>query len=101
MKFYFFPRQIPELRGLPLRERAIALEQAALKLSVPERSLLNVLKLLVIVPVFALILRISENWFALIWASLVLAIYPLLIKPLQYSLSAKYLKTIKSSKEDE
>ena len=91
MKFYFSPKQIPQLRDLPLRERMIALEHAALKMSVPERTLLNVLKLLIIVPIFFFILRASENWFALLWAAIAFLLYPLFIKPLQYSLSAKYL----------
>ncbi|WP_100642253.1 DUF6170 family protein [Alteromonas facilis] len=91
MKFYFSTRQIPQLRDLPLQQRMIALEHAALKMTVPERSLLNVLKLLIIVPVFIFILQVSENWTALLWAALVLLVYPLFIKPLQYSLSAKYL----------
>lgn len=99
MKFYFSPRQIPQLRGLPLKDRMIALERAALKMSVPERSLLNVLKLLIIVPVFIFILRVSESWFALVWAALVLVLYPLFIKPLQYSLSAKYLPEQSQPKE--
>ncbi|MDM7861967.1 DUF6170 family protein [Alteromonas sp. ASW11-36] len=91
MKFYFSAKQIPQLRDLPLRERMIALENAALKMTVPERSLLNVLKLLIIVPVFVFILQASENWIALLWAFLVFLLYPLFIKPLQFSLSAKYL----------
>lgn len=91
MKFYFSPKQIPQLRDLPLRERMIALENAALKMTVPERSLLNVLKLLIIVPVFIFILQASESWTALFWALLVFLLYPLFIKPLQFSLSAKYL----------
>lgn len=84
-----------------MRDRMIALERAALKMSVPERSLLNVLKLLIIVPVFAFILRASENWLALLWAALVLLVYPLFIKPLQYSLSAKYLRPKEPPEEDE
>lgn len=91
MKLYFSTKQIPQLRDLSLQQRMVALEHAALKMTVPERSLLNVLKLLIIVPVFVFILQASENWYALVWAALVLLVYPLFIKPLQYSLSAKYL----------
>lgn len=91
MKFYFSTRQIPQLRDLPLQQRMIALEKAALKMTVPERTLLNILKLMVIVPVFLFILRVSEDWTALGWAALVFIFYPLVVKPMQYSLSAKYL----------
>ncbi|MFT5543583.1 MAG: hypothetical protein ACI97K_003459 [Glaciecola sp.] len=69
------------------------LEEASRKMTVPEKTLLNVLKLLVIVPVFALILQVADNWLTLLWAALILLLYPLLIKPIQYSLSAKYLKS--------
>jgi hypothetical protein len=91
MKFYFSTRQIPQLRDLSLQQRMIALEKAALKMTVPERTLLNILKLMVIVPVFLFILRVSEDWTALGWAALVFIFYPLVVKPMQYSLSAKYL----------
>ncbi|MBT0585066.1 DUF6170 family protein [Alteromonas oceanisediminis] len=95
MKLYFSTRQIPPLRDLPLKERMAALEQAAFKMTVPERSLLNVLKLLVIVPVFIFILQSTDDWTALLWAALVFLTYPLFVKPLQYSLSAKYLPETK------
>ena len=68
------------------------LEDAAKRMTVPEKTILNVLKLMIIVPVFALILQVADNWLTLLWAALILLLYPLLIKPIQYSLSAKYLK---------
>ncbi|MDC8832672.1 DUF6170 family protein [Alteromonas gilva] len=100
MKFYFSTRNIPELEGLPLAQRMQRLERAAKKLSVPEKTLLNILKLVVIVPAFALLLRTANDWTALLWALLVFLLYPLLVKPVQYSLSAKYLAP-KDDKEHE
>ena len=91
MNFYFSTRHIPALKGLPLAERVKRLDQAAKKLTVPEKTLLNVLKLLVIVPVFVLILQTASNWTSLLWALLVFLLYPLLVKPIQNSMSAKYL----------
>lgn len=67
------------------------LEAASKQMSTPEKTLLNVLKLLVIVPVFVLILRTSSDWTFLLWALCVFLLYPLIVKPLQYSISAKYL----------
>ena len=67
------------------------LEQAGRKMTVPEKTLLNVIKLLVIVPVFVLLLRSVENWWSLAWAGLILLLYPMFVKPLQYSISVKYL----------
>ena len=54
MKFYLTTRSIPGLAGLPLAERMRRLERAAKKLTVPEKTVLNLLKLLVIVPAFDL-----------------------------------------------
>lgn len=92
MKFYFTTRQIPGLSKLPLNERLQLLDSAARKLTVPEKTILNVLKLLVIVPVFVLVLQTANDWRALLWAGLIILLYPLFVKPVQYSLSAKYIK---------
>ena len=99
MKFYFSTRHIPALQGLPLTERVRRLEIAAKQLTVPEKTLLNLLKLLVFVPVFALILQTVSNWTSLVWAGVVFLLYPLVIKPIQYSICAKYLAQ-PSSKEN-
>lgn len=85
---------------MPVTSRMALLEQAANRMSVPEKTLLNIIKLLVIIPVFMLLLRVVENWWALAWAGLILLLYPLFVKPLQYSMSIKYLK-IPEHKEDE
>ncbi|BFT29429.1 hypothetical protein D210916BOD24_06050 [Alteromonas sp. D210916BOD_24] len=99
MKFYFSTRHIPGLQGLPLTERVKRLDNAAKQLSVPEKTLLNILKLLVFVPVFALILQTASNWTSLLWAGVVFLLYPLIIKPIQYSICAKYIAQ-PSSKEN-
>ncbi|GAC13301.1 hypothetical protein GLIP_0655 [Aliiglaciecola lipolytica E3] len=62
------------------------------KLTAPEKLLLNVIKLLIMVPVFVFILRTFQDWSALLWAGLIILAYPLILKPFQYSLCAKYLK---------
>lgn len=92
VKFYTSTKNIPQLAGKPLTERMALIEDAAKKMSIPEKTLLNVLKLLVIVPVFALILKVTDSWFSLVWAAVIMLLYPLFVKPIQYSLSAKYLK---------
>jgi hypothetical protein len=100
MNFYFSTRRIPSLQHLPLAERMERLDAASKKLTVPEKTLLNLLKLLIIVPVFALILQTASNWTALLWAGFVFLLYPLLVKPIQYTMSAKYLPSA-SEKENE
>ncbi|MFQ3199157.1 MAG: hypothetical protein ACI8R9_002418 [Paraglaciecola sp.] len=91
MKIYFSSRSIPGLSHFPLTERLAAISQAQQKLTVPEKFCLNLLKLAILLPVFILIFRVSDNWFSLLWAALVALIYPLVIKPIQYGLCAKYI----------
>ncbi len=91
MKFYFSTRNIPQLKGLPLTERVKRLDRAASRMTVPEKTLMNVLKLLVFIPAFVLILQTASNWTSLLWAGLVFLLYPLLVKPIQHSICTKYL----------
>jgi hypothetical protein len=96
VKVYTSTKKIPGLENMTLPERIDVLDQASRKMTVPEKTLLNVLKLLVLIPVFVMLLRMVENWWSLAWAGLILLLYPLFVKPLQYSISAKYLpKNIK------
>jgi hypothetical protein len=34
---------------------------------------------------------VVESWWSLAWAGLILLLYPMFVKPLQYSISVKYL----------
>ncbi len=91
MKLYFSTKQIPQLASLSLPDRIAAMDKAAAKMSVPEKTLLNVLKLLVFVPAFAFILRTATDWTSLLWALGVFILYPVFVKPMQYSICAKHL----------
>lgn len=99
MKIYFNTKQIKGLGELPLTERLNLIQRAMAKLTGPEKLFLNVLKLLVIIPLFAFILQVSEDWKALIWALLVTLAYPLILKPVQYGLVAKYIN-LKHAKDE-
>jgi len=92
MKFYFSTRNIPGMQQLPLTQRVQLLQQASNKMTLPEKMLLNLIKLAILVPAFILIFRASDSWSALLWAGLIFLLYPLVLKPLQNSISAKYLK---------
>lgn len=92
MKFYFSTRNIPGLENKSLLERMSILNEATKAMTIPEKTIFNVLKLIVLVPVFVLILRVVENWTSLLWAALVLLLYPLIVKPIQHSFCAKYIK---------
>ena len=91
MKVYFSSKQIPQLRHLPLTERLAAIQLAQKKLIGPEKLLLNVLKMLVVIPVFTFIVQTSANWLALVWALLITLLYPAVVKPIYYALCAKYI----------
>ncbi|KXI28142.1 DUF6170 family protein [Paraglaciecola hydrolytica] len=95
MKLYFSSKQIPQLQHLSLPQRLDALQTAQKKLTGPEKLLLNLLKLVMLVPVFVLILQVSNNWLALLWALLVSLLYPLIIKPMEFGLCIKYLSQSK------
>jgi hypothetical protein len=92
IKLYFSTKTIPALSNLPLVERLERMQQAQKKLDKPEIWFLNLLKLIILVPIFIFILQISNNWVAMIWAVLVALAYPLLLRPFQYGLCAKYLE---------
>jgi hypothetical protein len=95
MKLYFSSKQIPQLQSYTLTERLTLLREAQQKLTGPEKLLLNLLKLLIFIPVFVLILQSSANWWALAWALLLFLLYPIVIKPIQFGLCAKYLSPTK------
>jgi hypothetical protein len=91
MKLYFSTKQIPQLRHLPLTERLAAMQMAQSKLIGPEKLCLNVLKMLVVIPVFIFIIQTATNWMAIFWALLVTLLYPVIVRPVQYGLCAKYI----------
>lgn len=94
MKLYFSTKHIPQLQHLSLTQRLAAMQLAQGKLIGPEKLLLNVLKMLVVIPVFIFIIQTATNWMAIVWALLVTLLYPLLVKPVQYGLCAKYIPQV-------
>lgn len=91
MKLYFSTKHIPQLQHLPLTQRLKAMQLAQKKLIVPEKLLLNILKMLVVIPAFVLIIQVATNWLAIVWALLVTLLYPAVVKPVHYGLCAKYI----------
>jgi len=91
MRLYFSTKKIPQIQHLPLTQRLAAIQIAQKKLIGPEKLFLNILKMLIVIPVFIFIIQIATNWMAILWALLVTLLYPMLVKPVQYSLCAKYI----------
>ena len=92
MKLHLTSQTIPELKDKTVSERIEAIEKATKKLTPPEKLMLNIIKLLIIVPVFAFILRAGQDWTALLWAGLFIFAYPFVLRPVQLNMVAKYLK---------
>jgi hypothetical protein len=89
MKIYFTSRQIPQLQNKGIKERFALIEQAQHKLSAPEKVLLNILKLCIIIPTFVFILKISQDWLAILWAGAFLLCYPLILRPVHLTLLSR------------
>jgi len=79
-------RSIPELAGLNFRERMQVLRRASDQLNTPNKLLLNIVKLLVLIPPFMLIARAGSALEFIGWALLLLLIYPLVTRPLTFAL---------------
>ena len=91
MKLYLSTKHIPQLQSLSLTQRLAAMQLAQSKLIGPEKLFLNVLKMLVVIPVFIFIIQTATNWMAIFWALLVTLLYPVIVRPVQYGLCSKYI----------
>lgn len=91
---YFNSQKIPELAGLNFGQRMIVLRKAADRLPVPVKISLNIVKLLILFPLFLLIAQ-SSGMLILYYALLLLVLYPLLTRPLTFFLCRKNLAVIR------
>jgi len=64
MAIYFSSNKIPELEKLSLKERQKVLSQAQQKFTVPEKLVLNILKLIMLTPPFLFLAR--QEWLLLL-----------------------------------
>lgn len=89
---YWNSQSLPELKGLNFRERMAVIRRASDLLPVPKKLLLNVLKLLVLIPPFLAIARAATIPEALLWAVLLVLVYPLLTRPVTFLLVGPLLR---------
>lgn len=89
---YWNSQSLPELNGLNFRQRMAVIRRASDSLPVPKKLLLNVLKLLVLIPPFMAIARAASIPEALLWALLLVLVYPLLTRPLTFLLVGPLLR---------
>ncbi|MDP4982781.1 DUF6170 family protein [Pseudoalteromonas tunicata] len=80
---YFTSRNIPTLQGLKFTQRADIIKIALSYLSTPQKTILNILKLLIITPLF-LVLASVDSWYVLLYLIGVGLSYPLITNPLSY-----------------
>ncbi|HBN87693.1 DUF6170 family protein [Rheinheimera aquimaris] len=85
---YLNSRNIPELAGLNFPQRMAVIRKAADNLPVPTKISLNLLKLLILVPLFLLIAR-SDGWMIAGYALLLVVLYPLITRPVTFALCRK------------
>ncbi len=89
---YWNSRSLPELAELNFRDRMTVLRQATDQLPVPKKLILNVLKLIVLIPPFMAIARSSSILEACGWLVLLLAFYPLVTRPVTFALTKPLLR---------
>ena len=88
---YLNSQKIPELAGLSFAQRMAVIRKAADSLPVPTKITLNIIKLLVLVPLFLLIAR-ADGWAIAGYALLLVVVYPLITRPLTFALCHKQLQ---------
>lgn len=85
---YLNSQSIPELTGLSFAQRMEVIRKAADNLSVPTKITLNMIKLLVLVPLFLLIAR-ADGWAIAGYIVLLIVAYPAITRPLTFALCRK------------
>ncbi|MGP9801384.1 DUF6170 family protein [Rheinheimera sp. NSM] len=91
---YLNSQKIPELAGLSFSQRMEVIRKAADNLPVPTKITLNIIKLLVLVPLFLLIAR-AEGWAIAGYIVLLLVAYPAITRPLTFALCRKHFATVR------
>lgn len=87
---YFLASQIPKLQSFSHRQRLQLVADALELLSAQERILLNIIKLLLITPLFLLLVRF-EGWSMLPWLLLAGLAYPVLVLPVRHYFACRHL----------
>lgn len=87
---YLTSQKIPELQGLKLQERMLVVKQAVSQLSVPQKIVLNSLKLFILSAFFIIFARF-EGWILVPYLLLAGLSYPLIINPVTFMFTRKEL----------
>lgn len=79
-------KNIQELQGLNFRDRMSVIRRATDMLDQPKKLVLNLLKLAILIPPFMAIARATTFVEGAGWAVSLLIVYPLLTRPVTFSL---------------
>jgi hypothetical protein len=90
MTIYFSSNKIPELTPYNIQQRQVILAIAQTKLSAPEKFVLNVIKLMLLIPPFLFIANL-QGLAVLASLAAVLIAYFLLLRPIMLIFSVKHL----------
>ena len=92
---YFTSRNIPELAGLKYTQRAQVIRLALSYLSVPQKTILNIIKLVFLTPIFLILARI-DSWEILIYLLIVGFCYPLITTPISLYFAKQHISKAKA-----
>ncbi|RVT49198.1 hypothetical protein EMM73_00940 [Rheinheimera sediminis] len=87
---YFSSQNIPELKGLKFAQRMQVIRSATEQVATPQKLLLNLLKLAILIPLFLTIAQ-WHSWQSTLTIVVLLAAYPLLTRPLTFALCSPHL----------
>lgn len=90
MTIYFSSNQIPTLQNFSVRQRHTIITLAEKKLTAPEKLLINLLKLAILVPMFLYIVWL-KGWLIAIPIIIALLAYLIIFRPVFLFLLSKHL----------
>lgn len=101
---YWNSQSLPQLQGLNFRERMAVIRRASDMLPIPQKLVLNIFKLVVLVPPFMAIARSGSITEGALWALLLVIVYPLLTRPITFflidSLLTQARQQLKNQQQD-
>lgn len=93
MNFFISSKKIPELKELTYKDKQKIIYLAQQKLTVPEKLLLNIIKLIILIPPFLFLAR--THWLELIIALIFSTVcYLVIFKPISFIFLKKHFQPL-------
>jgi len=89
MTLYFSSKNIPQLKDRSIKERQVIIQKATAKLNTPEKLLLNLIKLGILVPMFLYLVWL-DGWMLVLPLLTAFFVYKTLYNTLFFKLITKY-----------